>query len=80
MEVLDLDVTTIPREQRQERIDEMFDILSLNGTLRLTSDEDPAPIYSDMLQQRGGEMTWNAKQRGPDKWVVNITKIMDKCC
>ncbi len=72
--VVDLDVREMIPRERHATIFARFDALMPGGTLRLTNDHDPKPLYYQLMAERPGMFAWEPEQQGPEVWVIRIRK------
>ncbi|HEY8416589.1 MAG TPA: DUF2249 domain-containing protein [Limnochordales bacterium] len=73
--VVQLDVRDIPPRERHPRIFQVLDALPGGGSLELTNDHDPKPLYYQIQAERPGKFHWDYLTEGPEVWRVRITRI-----
>lgn len=69
-----IDVTIIEPRRKHPHIFERFDRLSPGESVIISNDHDPKPLLYQMLAERGAVIDWTYVERGPERWVVMITK------
>lgn len=69
-----LDVTLIEIHLRQGVIFRKFDALKPGNYFIIHHDEDPKPIYYQLLAERGRALFWEYLHSGPKEWKVKITR------
>lgn len=70
-----LDVRTMPPRERHPKIFRAWEELPVGAALRLVNDHDPKPLFYEFRAERAGEFEWNPLERGPEQWVVRITRV-----
>lgn len=70
-----LDVTVLEPKLKHPTIFNRFDQLAAAETLTIHNDHDPKPLYYQLLAERGNIFTWEYLEKGPQWWIVTITKI-----
>ncbi len=75
--VVKLDVRDIPPRERHPRIFHVLDGLPAGGSLELTNDHDPKPLYYQIQFERPGKFDWTYLVEGPEEWRVRITRIAE---
>lgn len=70
-----VDVTQVPPARRHPAIFEAWEALPVGGVLKLIVDHDPKPLFYEFRAERGGEFRWDALERGPVRWSVDITRV-----
>jgi len=73
--VVRLDVRDIPPRERHPRIFQVLDGLPSGGSLELTNDHDPKPLYYQIQAERPGQFDWDYLVEGPEEWRVRISRI-----
>jgi CRP/FNR family transcriptional regulator len=73
--VLELDVRSIPRPQRRERIMETFDALQIGGELRIVSDHEPRFLRGEFERARPGTYVWTQRMHSADHWEVTLRRV-----
>jgi regulator of cell morphogenesis and NO signaling len=69
-----LDITLIETHLRQGVIFEKFDALKPGNSFIIDNDHDPAPLYYQLLAERGQTLFWDYLHSGPKEWRVKITR------
>jgi regulator of cell morphogenesis and NO signaling len=69
-----LDVTTIEPSLKHNIIFERFDTLKPGAFFVMHNNNDPEPIYHQLLAEHGENFTWKPLEKGPDMWRVKIKK------
>lgn len=70
-----LDLRTIPVFERHPTIFDTWERLEQEGTLQLINDHDPKPLKYQFDAEYKDRFTWEYVSKGPEDWVVNITKL-----
>lgn len=73
-----LDVTTIEPKLKHPTIFQYFDQLDDGNGFIIHNDHDPKPLYYQLLAERGQCFKWTYLENGPQTWLVEITKNLDK--
>ncbi len=69
-----LDVTQLEPRLKHTTIFNRFDQLAKAETLTIHNDHDPKPLYYQLLAERGNVFSWEYLEKGPQWWIVTITK------
>jgi len=69
-----LDVTVIDTHLRQGVIFEKFDTLKPGNSFIIYNDDDPKPLYYQLLAAKGQTLLWDYLHIGPKEWRVKITR------
>jgi regulator of cell morphogenesis and NO signaling len=69
-----LDVTTIDPSLKHHIIFERFDTLKPGASFVIQNNDDPQPLYQQLLAERGEKFVWKPLEKGPDLWRVKIKK------
>lgn len=77
MTELFLDVRTLSPFERHARIFDSFDGLPVGGTVVLTADHDPRPLFHQFQAARTNAFSWTYADQGPELWRVRIGKTAD---
>lgn len=72
-----LDGRTLPSTGRNLVILEAFDRLALGNVLELIEDGDPRALRNELLEERPGRFSWDARNLGSGRWTVRIERIDD---
>jgi len=72
-----LDGRTLPSAGRNLVILEAFDRLALGNVLELIEDGDPRALRNELLEERPGRFSWNARNLGSGRWNVRVERIDD---
>lgn len=70
-----LDVTTIEPRLKHPTIFRHFDALEPGEGFIIENDHDPKPLYYELIGERGNIFTWEYLEKGPEWFIVQITKI-----
>lgn len=70
-----LDARLLSPRARHPRIFAAWEDLPVGGVLRLVNDHDPKPLFYEFKAERAGEFDWEPVERGPERWVVRITRL-----
>lgn len=79
-EALSIDVRVVPRPERHPRIFGMLDSLQPGGTMQITVDHDPLPLYYHIEANFSGRYGWRYIERGPEVWKVEIERLKHEGC
>ena len=69
-----LNVTLLEPRLKHPTVFKHFDDLAAGETFSIENDHDPKPLYYELLAERGNIFTWEYLQKGPEWFVVKITK------
>ena len=69
-----LDVTKIEPKFKHPTIFQWFDMRNAGESFIIENDHDPKPLYYELLAERGDIFTWEYLEKGPDRFVVQISK------
>ncbi len=69
-----LDVTVLEPRLKHPTIFARFDALNPGESLTIHNDHDPKPLYYQLLAERGSIFTWEYEGKGPEWWIVRISK------
>ena len=69
-----IDVRPIPPRQRHPLIFNTWDELPTGGSILLTNDHDPLPLYYQFAAEYTGGFHWEYVESGPSLWQVRISK------
>lgn len=69
-----IDVRTIPPRDRHPTIFDTWEALGDGGSILLTNDHDPIPLYHQFAAEWTGQFHWDYLRQGPDVWQVRIRK------
>jgi uncharacterized protein (DUF2249 family) len=69
-----IDLRQIAPHQRHPLIFNTFDQLPVGGSLALTNDHDPRPLFHQLKAERPGTFSWTYLEEGPELWRMRITK------
>ena len=82
-----IQVDTRPMDAKQGRSAAFaaFDRLSVDASMELLSDHDPATLAAQFELEKPHLFSWEILQSGPEVWRVAVTKIktkpgVDSCC
>ncbi|NLF03955.1 MAG: DUF2249 domain-containing protein [Actinomycetales bacterium] len=78
VQVGDLDVRGLPREERHAQIFGTFGDLTPGESFILVNDHDPLPMRAKLEAVHVGELGWEYLAQGPTVWRIQITKVT--CC
>lgn len=78
VQVGDLDVRGLPREERHAKIFGAFGELAPGESFVLANDHDPVPLRAKLESVHLGELGWEYLAQGPEVWRVQISKVT--CC
>ena len=70
-----LDSRTLPTTNRNVLILEAFDRLPVGGILELNEESDPRALRNEILQQRAGRFSWDARNFGSGRWTIRLERI-----
>jgi CRP-like cAMP-binding protein len=70
-----LESRALPSTNRNTIILEAFDKLQLGGILELDDESDPRALRNELLQQRPGRFSWDARNRGTGRWTLRIERV-----
>ena|GEM_PF-7110081 len=70
----ELDVRLLPPGRKHTTIFERFEALPQGETLRIVNDHDPRPLRFELDHDYPNTFSWEYAQRGPEVWLVDITK------
>ncbi len=75
METIEIiDVTLLEPKLKHPTIFQCFDALQEGDAFIINNDHDPAPLYYQLLAERGEIFTWDYLMKGPETWKVQIGK------
>ena len=69
-----LNVTLLEPRQKHPTIFARFDLLNEGESLTIHNDDDPKPLYYQLLGERGNIFKWEYLEQGPEWWKVRISK------
>lgn len=69
-----VDVRELPPRERHPMIFQAFEDLVPGATFLLINDHDPKPLFYQFQAERGGEVSWEPQEEGPERWVIRIGK------
>lgn len=69
-----IDVRPMPPRDRHPTIFETWEALGDGGSILLTNDHDPVPLYYQFAAEYAGGFRWDYLDRGPEIWRVRISK------
>ncbi len=69
-----IDVRPMPPKQRHPTIFNTWASLDAGGSILLTNDHDPLPLYYQFACENAGGFRWEYLQQGPEVWQVRISK------
>ncbi len=69
-----LDVTQLEPRMKHPTIFKYFDALQPGEEFVIENDHDPKPLYYELIGERGDIFTWEYLQKGPEWFVVKISK------
>jgi len=70
-----LDLREIPVIERHPKIFDAWEALGAEETLRIINDHDPKPLHYQFEGEYKDAYRWEYVTKGPDEWVVDITKL-----
>lgn len=70
-----VDVRELPPRERHPLIFQAFEALAPGGAFLLINDHDPKPLYYQFQAERGGEVSWEPQEEGPERWVIRIERV-----
>lgn len=70
-----LDVRSMIPRERHPKIFKTWEELPVGGAMKLVNDHDPKPLFYEFKAERTGEFDWEPLERGPEQWVVRITRV-----
>lgn len=72
VELVTIDVRTLPRSHRHLVIFRQFDLLAPGEAFELVNDHDPLGLLYQFQQVLPGLFTWEYRRQGPEEWRVLI--------
>jgi uncharacterized protein (DUF2249 family) len=81
-----LDFRTIEPRARHALFLSVFEGLKAGTSFEFINDHDPAPLYRQLQSMNISNLEWKYSAKGPDLWVVNISKsttgaeMEEGCC
>lgn len=78
VQVGDLDVRGLPREERHAKIFGAFGELAPGEAFVLANDHDPLPLRAKLEAEHLGTLGWDYLASGPTVWRIQISKVT--CC
>jgi uncharacterized protein (DUF2249 family) len=78
LEIIDMTATTLdvrelaPRDRHEAIFTHLSD-LEPGQTVKLVNDHDPVPLRYQLDAERPGQFSWEYRESGPERWVVDIT-------
>ncbi len=78
VQVGDLDVRGLPREERHSQIFGTFGALAPGESFVLVNDHDPLPLRAKLEAEHLGSLGWTYLAAGPTLWRIQIAK--ETCC
>ncbi len=78
VQVGDLDVRGLPREERHSQTFGAFGELAPGESFVLVNDHDPLPLRAKLEAVHLGELGWTYLASGPSLWRIQISKV--SCC
>ncbi|HVA36484.1 MAG TPA: DUF2249 domain-containing protein [Candidatus Dormibacteraeota bacterium] len=75
--MIELDVRPLPPGRKHTTIFETFEGLQRGETLRIVNDHDPRPLRFELDHDYPQTFEWTYAQRGPEIWLVDITKTAE---
>jgi uncharacterized protein (DUF2249 family)/quercetin dioxygenase-like cupin family protein len=76
MALRQLDVRSMPKPARHPRIFELFDSLIPHESFELINNHDPRHLRDEFDTDHHGEFDWLYVERGPDRWRIQITRLV----
>lgn len=70
-----LDVRPLPPRVKHGTIFATFEALAPGESFILVNDHDPVPLRYQFEFERGGEVTWEYLEQGPELWRVRIGRV-----
>jgi uncharacterized protein (DUF2249 family)/quercetin dioxygenase-like cupin family protein len=71
----EIDLCLMPRAERHPAVFDAIDRLAVGESFVIFNDHDPRPLWVQIEQLRGGEVTWEYLERGPDTFRVRIARV-----
>ena len=68
-----LDVRQLAPRDRHQTIFERLGELEAGQTMTLVNDHDPIPLRYQLDAERPDQFSWDYRESGPERWVVDIT-------
>jgi len=72
----ELDVRTLPHQQRHEIIFKLLNALSVGQSLVLVNDHDPKPLRYQAEALWPGVFEWSYVDEGPGVWRLRIARVV----
>jgi uncharacterized protein (DUF2249 family) len=69
-----LDVRAIPAAVRHAAVHGALGAVPVDGAIRLAAPHDPVPLLTELETQRPGAFAVSYVERGPDTWVLELTR------
>jgi uncharacterized protein (DUF2249 family) len=69
-----IDVRPMPPRERHPTLFATWESLPEGGSILLTNDHDPIPLYYQFAAENAGGFRWEYLDRGPEVWRVRISK------
>ena len=73
-----IDLVPVGLAERNTLVARRFDSLSPGATLELVLDSPPWVLYHQLSTERFGEFDWQLIEKGPERYVVHLTKTPRK--
>ena len=70
-----IDITVIEPQLKHSTIFQRFEELEGGESFVIRNDDDPEPLYYQLLAERRNIFTWKYLEKGPQWWKVQITKL-----
>jgi len=70
----EIDLCSTPRAGRHPLVFAALDRLAVGESVVIFNDHDPHPLRLQIEQLRGGEMSWDYLERGPDTFRIRLTR------
>lgn len=70
-----LDARSLLPATKTEQIIEAFDKLQIGSALEINEETEPRALRNEMAQLRPGRFSWDARNRGGNRWAVRLERI-----
>ena len=69
------DITQLKPELKNLRIVEQFDLLQPGQAFIIQNDQDPKPLFYQLIADSGNVFSWEYLENGPEVWRVMIARL-----